>query len=199
MAPEICTPPSEQSSYESDVWSYGCIVLEITSGREPWIDQYPDDSSLFRALQRKENAPIFARICADQSGPSQIRQLLMQCCTWTNANRPRFADILNHFGAKYEENTFIDDRTDAMSIDIPIADDDSGFDYKQNIRTQPLEVQDHVDNYRNTYTKPSRYQERLTGEIFISKGTASGRPIYEGVKGGRYYLTASGSKVYLHK
>jgi serine/threonine protein kinase len=76
MAPELCTPPPEPSSYPSDVWSYGCIILEISSAREPWIDQFNDDSLLFRALQRKENAPIFARLCANQSGPSYLRQLL---------------------------------------------------------------------------------------------------------------------------
>ncbi|CAF4683705.1 unnamed protein product, partial [Rotaria sp. Silwood2] len=44
MAPELCSPPPEPSSFSSDVWSYGCIILETTSAREPWIDQFNDDS-----------------------------------------------------------------------------------------------------------------------------------------------------------
>jgi len=95
MAPEICTPPPEQSSHQSDVWSYGCIILETTSGKEPWIDQFNDDALLFRALQRKENASIFNKICRNQSGPSNIWHLLSRCGTWSKFDRPQFTDILN--------------------------------------------------------------------------------------------------------
>ena len=81
MAPELCTPPPEPASYLSDVWSYGCIILEVMSAREPWSEQFIDDSLLFRALQRKENACMFAQTCTNQSGPSHLRQLLIQCCS----------------------------------------------------------------------------------------------------------------------
>jgi hypothetical protein len=36
-----------------------------------------------------------------------------------------------------------------------------------------------------------------TGERYVSNGSANGREIYEGPRGGRYYLTASGNKRYL--
>ena len=207
MAPEICTPPPEQSSYESDVWSYGCIILETISAREPWIDQYQTDSLLFRALQRRENAPIFARICANQTGPSHLCQLLSQCCVWSKANRPTFNDIIKYFKTKEQGHIHLEDDADAMSIDCPLSyqhfhrekdDDDPIVDYKENIQrpsSRSLEVQDNVDNSRTI----TRHQGRLTGEVYTSRGSASGRPIYEGVKGGRYYLTPSGTKVYLHK
>jgi serine/threonine protein kinase len=197
MAPEICTPPPELSSYKSDVWSYGCVILEITSTREPWIDEFHDDSSLFRALQRRENAPIFARICTNQLGPTHLLDLLTQCCTWSKTNRTSFNDILRCLGimANYPE---------PMSIDTPVSYESSVYktdhdntlvDFKENIRI-PCSRSSQVDVDAN---RAQKYQGRLTGEVYTSRGNASGRVIYEGPQGGRYYLTASGSKVYLYK
>jgi serine/threonine protein kinase len=201
MAPEICTPPPELSSYKSDVWSYGCVILEITSTREPWIDEFHDDSSLFRALQRRENAPIFARICTNQLGPSYLRDLLTQCCTWSKTNRPSFNDILQYLGIKDHSMT---NHPEPMSIDTPVSYESSVYktdhdntlvDFKENIRI-PCSRSSQVDVDAN---RAQKYQGRLTGEVYTSRGNASGRVIYEGPQGGRYYLTASGSKVYLHK
>ena len=40
---------------------------------------------------------------------------------------------------------------------------------------------------------------RFTGEVMATRGTANGRPIYEGARGGQYYMTESGNKSYLRK
>ncbi|CAF3851432.1 unnamed protein product [Rotaria sp. Silwood1] len=202
MAPEICTPPPEQSSFESDIWSYGCIILETTSGQEPWITQFNDDATLFRALQCKDNAPVFARICANQFGPSHICKLLIECCSWSKTHRPRFVDILNRLKIVHDENVPIDENFDQMSLDIPISNDSLYFnedDSKEIQSIRSLQNKDLDDDSKKMLPKSNRSQGRLTGEVFTSKGSASGRPIYEGVRGGRYYLTSSGSKVYLHK
>ncbi|CAF4087441.1 unnamed protein product [Adineta steineri] len=192
MAPELCAPPPEPSSYLSDVWSYGCIILEITSAREPWIEQFNDDSLLFRALQRKENASVFNNVCANQSGPSHLCHLLIQCCSWLKTDRLQFIDILQKF-------TTEDDQT--MSVGSPVAskesffdkyDDIPIFDYKKKIQPQLEKTSDDSDKLIN-------HKGRLTGEVYTSRGTANGRPIYQGTKGGLYYLTSTGSKIYLHK
>ncbi|CAF1503611.1 unnamed protein product, partial [Adineta steineri] len=70
--------------------------------------------------------------------------------------------------------------------DIPI------FDYKKKIQPQLEKTSDDSDKLIN-------YKGRLTGEVYTSRGTANGRPIYQGTKGGLYYLTSTGSKIYLHK
>lgn len=217
MAPEICTPPPELSSFESDVWSYGCIILETTSGREPWSDQFNDDTNLFLVLQRKENAPLFARICGNQSGPPHICQLLVQCCTWSKTNRPRFTDIVNCLKASCERTSFSEDSSSQMSVDpLSISSDSSYYndDYTKGHKSSNYVedenrkgVQEFLssyyeecnDNTKKMLPKQNKNQGRLTGETYTSRGNASGRPIYEGVRGGRYYLTDSGSKVYLHK
>lgn len=212
MAPEICTPPPEQSSFESDVWSYGCIILETTSGREPWIDQFIDDPSLFRALQNKENAPLFARICANQSGPSHICKLLVQCCTWSKVNRPRFVEICNRLQSEHDEDMSNDETHDRMSTNASISNDSLNSDDKETKYYDALDFNEHEnsrsqstreevnDNFNTKIlSKSNKSQGRLTGEIYTSRGSASGRPIYEGIRGGRYYLTDNGTKIYLHK
>lgn len=208
MAPEICTPPPEPSSFKSDVWSYGCIILETTSGRDPWIDQFNDDAILFRALQRKENAPVFGRIYTNQYGPFYICDLLIQCCAWSTVNRPQFVNILTCLENEGGDDGFIDTTEDHMSIDVPISNDHTESDDKWTFdeddkakiqKNHPLQAQKLVDTSKKVFTKSNKHQGRLTGEVFTSAGSASGRPIYEGMRGGRYYLTASGSKVYLQK
>jgi hypothetical protein len=175
--------------------------LETTSGREPWLEQFNDDSLLFRTLQRKENAPIFALLCAKQSGPVHLRQLLTQCCAWSKTNRPSFIDILRKFTIEETDTSSIDEYADCMSVDSPIVNVPTSFEKEDD-----APVHDHRENIQSRSVKPQdgfctspHHRGRLTGEVYTSKGTASGRPIYEGVKGGRYYLTPSGSKVYLNK
>jgi hypothetical protein len=88
-----------------------------------------------------------------------------------------------------------------MSVDSPISNGQSSFE-----KNHDVPVHDYNDRIQSLSSKTpdnrhksSNHRGRLTGEVYTSKGTASGRPIYEGVKGGLYYLTPSGSKVYLHK
>jgi serine/threonine protein kinase len=203
MAPEMCMPPPEPSSRESDVWSYGCVVLETTSGREPWITQFSDDMDLFRALQRRENASVFARICANEFGPSHIHELLIRCCSWSKVNRPSFVHILNSLDATHNNDAFISNTIEPMLLDLPPYDselnaEESKYDGSQRL-DPPLPIETTRNNSKANFSKLNGYRGRLTGEIYTSTGSASGRPIYEGLKGGRYYLTENGSKIYLHK
>lgn len=112
-----------------------------------------------------------------------------------------------------DQDTFSDAMVDLMSADSHTPHersfsekecDEPLVEYKENIRTPTIRsfvMLDRVHQQRNSALEqePVRRRARLTGEVFSSKGSASGRPIYEGVKGGRYYLTPSGTKVYLHK
>ncbi len=96
MAPELCRPPTERLSHESDVWAFGCVMLEITSGDLPWFNQFEKDEPLFFALQDSgtRQGPIFAHVCTTQKAPTKVRELLCLCCTWSKKNRPNFSTIV---------------------------------------------------------------------------------------------------------
>lgn len=40
---------------------------------------------------------------------------------------------------------------------------------------------------------------RFTGDYMATRGTANGRPIFEGARGGLYHMTPNGNKSYLRK
>ena len=40
---------------------------------------------------------------------------------------------------------------------------------------------------------------RFTGEHMVTNGAANGRPVYEGSRGGQYYMTPGGHKSYIRK
>jgi hypothetical protein len=40
---------------------------------------------------------------------------------------------------------------------------------------------------------------RLTGDFVASRGSANGRPIWEGPHGGQYYMTPNGNRAYMPK
>ena len=168
MAPEICIPSPELSSLESDVWSFGCIILETTSGREPWIDQFSNDTILFQALQNKKNASVFAEICVNQSGPSDICNLLIRCCCWSKINRPRFIDILDQHEVACNRSTFIEETINQISIDekmhcvlIKIAQKKSNVSnfnevkYENMRSIQSIQVPKLDDNRQKVESKPN--------------------------------------------
>jgi serine/threonine protein kinase len=97
LAPELCFDPPESSSFPSDVWAYGCVILEIITKELPWVEQYKYNDILTEALADSRNAVIFQEICREQQAPKKFITLLCACCTWPKHNRPNFAEIIRNF------------------------------------------------------------------------------------------------------
>ena len=75
MAPEILEQNGAKCSSKSDIWSLGCVYLEMVTGRRPW----PDDNYaavVFKVTTAKE-APPFPD--SDSGVPSEGRSFLNLC------------------------------------------------------------------------------------------------------------------------
>jgi hypothetical protein len=96
MTPELCRLSTKRISHESDLWTFVCVMLEITRGDLPWLNQFEKYELLFYALQDggTHQRPIFAHVCATQKASTKITELLCLCCSWSKRNRPDFSPIM---------------------------------------------------------------------------------------------------------
>ncbi|CAF3684205.1 unnamed protein product [Rotaria sp. Silwood1] len=97
LAPELCFDRPERSSFPSDVWAFGCVLLEIMTKEIPWMQHYEDNQELMDALADERNGVIFQEICRKQRAPEKFRRILCACCTWSKRNRPNFEKIIKDF------------------------------------------------------------------------------------------------------
>ncbi|CAF3967925.1 unnamed protein product [Rotaria magnacalcarata] len=97
LAPELCFSHPEKSSFQSDVWAFGCVLLEIMTKKLPWQDYYEKHTTLTNALANERNGPIFQEICRKQEAPEKFRRILCACCTWSKRNRSTFEKVIKDF------------------------------------------------------------------------------------------------------
>lgn len=42
MAPEAINPPAQGFNAKVDIWSFGCVIIEMWTGKRPWGDEQSD-------------------------------------------------------------------------------------------------------------------------------------------------------------
>ena len=88
MAPEIIRRQPYGTS--ADIWSFGCTVLEMVTGRPPWSEYDAGVSILFKIGSSKEPPP-FPETCSDV-----LRDFLLLCFNRNAKARPSAAQLLLH-------------------------------------------------------------------------------------------------------
>ena len=216
FAPELCFDLPQKSSFGSDVWAYGCIILEITSQQLPWRDKYENNRVLTRSLSERKNASIFEKICREQAGPEELRALLCRCCTWEKANRPNFQTIIQNL------SEFIDsDRQNKNESSTVLTNTEPQPKQKKGpksatslpVRGASINMEDFEKEFcdvlglpeldfppkkeRRPSAKPAPEANIKPDKKFYDQN--SKRYVYEGPGGGFYYLADSGEKRYIEK
>lgn len=105
----VCYKTPEYQSHrriskKSDVWSYGCLVLELLTGRIPAHSAAAGTNGLDlcgwvnRAVREEWTAEIFDPEIVVKRGANQgmlrLMQIAMKCCDKTPEKRPEIGDVV---------------------------------------------------------------------------------------------------------
>ncbi|PIA34436.1 hypothetical protein AQUCO_03700005v1 [Aquilegia coerulea] len=91
MAPEQWQPEVRGPiSFESDSWGFGCSIVEMVSGVQPWYGKSVE--GIFHSVVIKQEKPHLP-----DGLPPPVENVLRGCFEYDFRNRPLVADILNAF------------------------------------------------------------------------------------------------------
>ncbi|KAJ3129905.1 hypothetical protein HK098_007659 [Nowakowskiella sp. JEL0407] len=101
MAPEVVKPNGY--SAKIDVWSLGCVVLEMSAGQLPWNQQFQMNENQIIYQLGKAKAPPIPEFVTNED----TRTFLNKCLTIDAADRPEVNELLKHpFITKFNPETF---------------------------------------------------------------------------------------------
>ena len=87
MAPEIIR--NEKYGRKVDIWSLGCLIIEMATGMHPWVN-LKDFFSLCRAVSSQQIPEIPDHLS------DHCKDFIRQCLRYCKTNRPNVQDLLQH-------------------------------------------------------------------------------------------------------
>lgn len=91
MAPEVVTGKvSGRAWQQADIWSVGCTVIEMFTGKPPWVDM-SNPLAIMVAIARDGSVPQLPDGLSDDG-----RSFLQLCLTRDPSKRPTAEDLLKH-------------------------------------------------------------------------------------------------------
>ncbi|KAL5538346.1 hypothetical protein UlMin_045716 [Ulmus minor] len=88
MAPEVILQTGH--TFSADIWSVGCTVIEMATGKPPWSQQYQEVAALFYVGTTKSHPPNPEHISAE------AKDFLLQCFQEEPNLRPAASELLQH-------------------------------------------------------------------------------------------------------
>ncbi|CAL5388601.1 unnamed protein product [Camellia sinensis] len=88
MAPEVILQTGH--SFSADIWSVGCTVIEMATGKPPWSQQYQEVVALLHIGTTKSHPPIPEHLSAE------VTDFLLKCLQQEPNLRPAASDLLQH-------------------------------------------------------------------------------------------------------
>ena len=90
MAPEVVT--NQGHGVEADVWSLGCCVIQMLTGKPP----YSSFDNQYAIMFQVSKGDIEAQIPKAGNVPAEAVDFIRQCCRMRPADRPTTAQLLRH-------------------------------------------------------------------------------------------------------
>lgn len=88
MAPEVILQTGH--SFSADIWSVGCTVIEMVTGKAPWSQQYKEVAAIFFIGTTKSHPPIPDTLSSD------AKDFLLKCLQEEPKMRPTAPELLKH-------------------------------------------------------------------------------------------------------
>ncbi|KAK3129970.1 hypothetical protein QOZ80_6BG0487250 [Eleusine coracana subsp. coracana] len=88
MAPEVIVGSGH--SFSADIWSVGCTVIEMATGKPPWSQQYQEVALLFHVGTTKSHPPIPEHLSPE------AKDFLLKCLQKEPELRSTASDLLQH-------------------------------------------------------------------------------------------------------
>ncbi|XP_057466579.1 mitogen-activated protein kinase kinase kinase NPK1-like isoform X3 [Actinidia eriantha] len=88
MAPEVILQTGH--SFSADIWSVGCTVIEMATGKPPWSQQYQEVAALFHIGTTKSHPPIPEHLS------NEAKDFLLKCLQKEPNLRSAASDLLQH-------------------------------------------------------------------------------------------------------
>ncbi|KAK1218098.1 MAP kinase kinase kinase activity protein [Marasmius sp. AFHP31] len=93
MAPEVIAPPINLGyDFKVDIWSFGCVVLEMLTGTRPWSG-VADFPAMFKVSQEKTPPPIPEGVVLSELAVDFLRR---KCFAGDPDERPTAAELRRH-------------------------------------------------------------------------------------------------------
>ena len=89
MAPEVVR--REGHHFAADIWSVGCVIIEMLTGSPPWSNISRKVSDVLKILATTTTRPELPRNIS-----KECRNFIQQCLQINPARRPTAEDLLNH-------------------------------------------------------------------------------------------------------
>jgi serine/threonine protein kinase len=88
MAPELVL--RQGHSFPVDIWSLGCLVIEMVTGRPPWSNYSRDTKEILNLISSSGRLPDIPE-CS-----KELKQFILSCLQRDPALRPTAYDLLRH-------------------------------------------------------------------------------------------------------
>lgn len=89
MAPEVVK--QEGHTTKADIWSFGCVLIEMKSGAPPWSDQSKDTKGVLKLISAPNSRPTLPADCSPD-----LHALIASCLMRDPALRPEASALLAH-------------------------------------------------------------------------------------------------------
>jgi mitogen-activated protein kinase kinase kinase ANP1 len=85
MAPEVVARTGH--SYSADIWSFGCVIIEMATGKPPWSNYSNDTWKVLELILKENSLPDFPQ------GDAEMLEVISKCLQRNPENRPSTREL----------------------------------------------------------------------------------------------------------